>query len=58
MKKKDLPIAGIAALVIAATVLVIKKLRDMDKGRVPQLDIHNPGSQDEFPKPPMESEMG
>lgn len=24
----------------------------------PQLDIENPGSQDDFPKPPMESEIG
>jgi hypothetical protein len=24
----------------------------------PQLDIENPGSQDNFPKPPMESELG
>lgn len=58
MKKKDLPIIGIAALVITATVVIIKKIRDLDIGKAPQLDIHNPGSQDDFPKPPTEGEMG
>jgi len=26
--------------------------------RAPQLKLENPGSQDDFPKPPMESEVG
>ncbi|MFN2457068.1 MAG: hypothetical protein ABR502_02595 [Chitinophagaceae bacterium] len=26
--------------------------------KAPQLDLDNPGSQDDFPKPPIESEIG
>jgi hypothetical protein len=52
--------AGLAATALA--LLIIKK----DKGYrnekppkgAPQLGITNPGSQDDFPKPPMESELG
>lgn len=54
--------AATGLLATALTLMLIKK----DKGYrnekppkgAPQLDITNPGSQDDFPKPPMESELG
>ncbi len=63
MKKNEVIIIGIGALIALAATALIITLRKSDyeerppKG-APQLDIENPGSQHEFPKPPMESELG
>ncbi len=50
------------ALAVAATIFFVRK-KQTNEGekpprKAPQLDIENPGSQDEFPRPPMESEIG
>lgn len=61
MKEKKLLIAAITALVGAAGYLIIRRLRAEDFSwpkSAPQLDIDNPGSQDDFPKPPAESGLG
>ena len=55
-----LAIGGLVAT--AAAVFVIKKNKPCNEDKppkgAPQLDIENPGSQHEFPKSPMESEIG
>ncbi|MDQ3682575.1 MAG: hypothetical protein M3352_05820 [Bacteroidota bacterium] len=63
MKNKKLLLVGAATLAIAAAaILYIKKKEELSyenpPKKAPQLDIENPGSQDDFPKPPMASEMG
>ena len=65
MKKKNALLLGIgAALALAGSVFMIwKKKRSVDTGEkppkdAPQLDIENPGTQDEFPSSPTESEIG
>jgi len=63
MKNKKLILMGAATLAIAAAaILYMKKKEELDyespPKRAPQLDIENPGSQHNFPKPPMESDMG
>ncbi len=63
MKNKKLLLVGAATLAIAAAaILYIKKTEELSyenpPNKAPQLDIENPGSQDDFPKPPMASEMG
>ncbi len=43
------------------TLLFLKRLAgktDKPPKNAPQLRLHNPGSQDDFPKPPTESEIG
>ena len=35
-----------------------KKHHDKPPRKAPQIKLENPGSQDDFPKPPMESEIG
>ena len=63
MKLKYIIWAGLATALIGATSIVLQKKtkkgghQKPPKG-APQLKIENPGSQDEFPKPPMESEVG
>lgn len=60
-KNKWLLAAG-SALALAATLFFVRKKQSTKQERpskkAPQLDIENPGSQDDFPKPPMESEVG
>ena len=50
------------ALAVAATIFFVRKKQtnagEKPPRKAPQLDIENPGSQDEFPRPPMESEIG
>jgi hypothetical protein len=65
MKQKfPLPlVAGVvSALAAGLTLLLITKKKGEQANRpskkAPQLDIKNPGSQAEFPKPPIESEIG
>jgi len=63
MKNKKLILLGAATLAVAAAaILYMKKKEELDyetpSNRAPQLDIENPGSQHNFPKPPMESDMG
>jgi hypothetical protein len=64
MKNKKLILLGATTLAIAtAAILYMKKKEELDYDenppkRAPQLDIENPGSQHNFPKPPMESDMG
>ena len=63
MKLKHLLYVGIATALIGATSLLLTKRKKYaghqkpPKG-APQLKLENPGSQDDFPKPPMESEVG
>ncbi len=63
MKKNELILIGIGALVAAAATVLFFRMRKVNsvekppKG-APQLDIENPGSQHDFPKPPIESEIG
>jgi hypothetical protein len=63
MKKKNkLLIGAVGLLAAVATILLFKKNKIGSEEKpprgAPQLDIENPGSQDDFPKPPMESEIG
>jgi hypothetical protein len=56
-------VAGVvSALAAGLTLLFITKKKAADKeqpsAKAPQLNIGNPGTQDEFPKPPIESELG
>lgn len=58
---KPLIIGMLTSLATGILTLVLLKRsankRDLPKG-APQLDVRNPGTQDDFPKPPMESEIG
>ncbi len=64
MKDKNILLLGISGFIaaIAATILFIRKNKasgnERPPKRAPQLHIENPGSQHDFPKPPMESELG
>jgi hypothetical protein len=63
MKKKNkLLIGAVGLFATVATILLFKKNKPGSEERppkgAPQLDLENPGSQDDFPKPPMESEIG
>jgi hypothetical protein len=62
MKSKNKWVLLVGGLVAAATTLLLINSRQKTEGKpskkAPQLDIDNPGSQDDFPKPPMESEVG
>ena len=63
MKKKNIILAGIGAIIAtAATVFFLKKRKDQPDEQppknAPQLDIENPGDQSEFPKSASESELG
>ncbi|HVG13950.1 MAG TPA: hypothetical protein VM935_03280 [Chitinophagaceae bacterium] len=63
MKHKNIwLIAATGVLATAITILFIRKDKGYRHERppkgAPQLDITNPGSQDDFPKPPIESELG
>lgn len=63
MKKKNVVLVSLgSALAIAASLFFIKKRKGLNEDKppkgAPQLDIENPGTQDDFPKPPMESEVG
>ena len=63
MKNKNKWLIGIGSLLaVAATIFFIKKNKggnaDKPPKDAPQLDIDNPGSQDDFPKPPTLSEVG
>ena len=63
MNNKNKCLIGIGSLLATvATIFLIKKNKanseDNPPKSAPQLDIQNPGSQDDFPKPPMESEIG
>jgi LPXTG-motif cell wall-anchored protein len=63
MNNKNKWLIGIGSLLAAAAAFfLIKKNKPNNEEKppkgAPQLDIENPGSQDDFPKPPMESEIG
>ena len=63
MKNKNKWLLVVGGLVAAAASLfIIKKIKSDNEDKppkgAPQLDIENPGSQHDFPKPPMESEIG
>jgi hypothetical protein len=62
MKSKDIWLLGVGLLVAAAATLWIIKNSTDDKEKAPkgapQLDVENPGTQDDFPKPPIESDLG
>ncbi len=63
MTNKNKWLVAVGGLVAAAASLfLIKKIKPNNEGKppkgAPQLDIENPGSQHDFPKPPIESELG
>ena len=63
MENKNKWLIGIGSLLaIAAAIFMIRKNRNNNSEkppkRAPQLDIENPGSQHDFPKPPTESDLG
>ena len=63
MKNKNKWMIGaIGVLTAVATIFLIKKTKTSSEEKppkgAPQLDLENPGSQDDFPKPPMKSEIG
>ena len=63
MNNKNKLLIAIGALVAgAASVFLFKKMKPNNEDKppkgAPQLDLENPGSQDHFPKPPIESEIG
>jgi len=55
-------IVATGLLATAVTIFFIRKNQGYRNEKppkgAPQLDITNPGSQDDFPKPPIESELG
>ena len=56
---KPLIFGMLASLATGLLTLLVLKTRSVKKNnKIPQLDLNNPGSQDDFPKPPMESEIG
>lgn len=63
MKRKEWVSIGLVSALAVAAVVYVLILREEEgeekppKG-APQLHLENPGSQDDFPKPPMESEIG
>ena len=63
MTNKNKWLVGLGGLVAAAAAFfLIKKNKGTNEDKppkgAPQLNIENPGSQHDFPKPPMESEIG
>ena len=65
MKKKNTLLLGLgaaAALVAGIFMIWRKNKKDQSEDQppkdAPQLDIDNPGTQDEFPTSPSESELG
>ena len=63
MKKKNkLLIGAVALLGAVVTLFLIKKNSTAFESKppkgAPQLDLENPGSQDDCPIPPIESEIG
>jgi hypothetical protein len=63
MTNRNKWLIGIGSLLaVAVTAFFVKKKKEgqheKPPKKAPQLDITNPGSQDDFPKPPMESEIG
>ncbi len=62
MKKKDMILAALGIASVSIFLLLVLDKKDNKhpappKG-APQLDIKNPGNQDEFPNAPLESEIG
>ncbi|HUQ97790.1 MAG TPA: hypothetical protein VM010_08995 [Chitinophagaceae bacterium] len=59
---KPLIFGMLASLATGLLTLFVLKTgaakKDKLARRAPQLNLDNPGSQDDFPKPPMESEIG
>ena len=59
---KSLIVGMLASLVTGLLTLFVLKTGVERKirlaRRAPQLKLQNPGAQDDFPKPPMESEVG
>jgi hypothetical protein len=63
MKNEKMLLVGAATVAIAAAAILYMRKKeeisyDNPPKRAPQLDLENPGTQDNFPKPPMESDMG
>ena len=63
MKKKNIVLAGLGAvLAVAAAIFFIKKKNENKEEKppkkAPQLDIENPGDQSEFATSPSDSEIG
>ena len=66
MKQKfPLPLVAGVVSALGAGLALLSMMRQKGKQtatrppkKAPQLHLQNPGSQDEFPKPPMESEIG
>ena len=63
MSNKNKWLIGLGGLVAAAAAFILikkNKTNNEEKPpkRAPQLDIENPGSQHDFPKPPIESGIG
>ena len=63
MNTKNKWLIGIGSLLaIAAGIFLVKKNKTANENKppkgAPQLDIENPGSQHDFPKPPIESDLG
>ena len=63
MKNKNKWMIGtIGVLTAVITIFLIKRNKTVAESKppkgAPQLDLENPGSQDDFPKPPMKSEIG
>ena len=58
---KPLIVGVLASLITGlATLFFLRKKtgKDLFARKPPQLDLDNPGAQDDFPKPPTESELG
>jgi hypothetical protein len=59
---KPLIVGMLASLATGLLTLLVLKTganwRDSLARKAPQLKLNNPGAQDEFPKPPMPSEVG
>lgn len=54
MKKKNILVAGIASLTVLAVTafLVVRRQSRKRLHRAPQLPLHNPGDQSDFPASP------
>lgn len=64
MKKNTMVWIGAGSLLVVAALLLWRRPKkngyagEKPPKRAPQLHIEHPGSQDEFPKPPIESDLG
>ncbi len=63
MTNRDKWIIAVSSMLVVVTSIFVLRRRkqyhaEKPPKKAPQIHIENPGSQDDFPKPPLESEVG